>query len=118
MGAAAAGEYEDAGVGPFEGFEVCGELAFSQRMGQAFLILLEIPFKGFRVNVGPAESVAAVGRIAEVIDFVPGLSDARDDFRIVLVPPAGGDTISTRDVYNLATKTILGSKHSQSGRCA
>ena len=43
VGAAAAGEDEDAGIGPFEGVEVGGELAFGEGMAEAFGVLGEGP---------------------------------------------------------------------------
>ena len=46
---------------------------------------------GVFVDVGPVETGSAVGRIAEVIDFMPGGPEGLDHFWIVFVPPAGGD---------------------------
>ncbi len=42
-------------------------------------------------HIGPAEPVSAVGRVAEVIDFMARFAQGLDDFGVVLVSPAGGD---------------------------
>ena len=60
-------------------------------MVQSLLVLVEAPIWGVLVDVGPVETVAAVGRVAEVVDFVPGLTEARYHLGIIFVPPAGGD---------------------------
>lgn len=91
MGTAAAGEYQDAGVRPFQGLEVGRELALGLRVMQTLGVLLEGPVRGVFVHVGPTESFSAVRRVAEVIDFVAGGAQALDDLGVVLVPPAGGD---------------------------
>ena len=91
VGAAAAGEDEDAGVGPGEGVDVGLELALGEGVVEAFGVLGEGPFGGVRVDVGPVEAGAAVGRVAEVVDFVARLAQAPYDFGEVLVSPAGGD---------------------------
>ncbi len=91
MGAAAAGEDEDAGVGPAQGVQVGGELALGERVVEAFGVLGEGPVRGGRVDVGPVEAGAAVGRVAEVVYFVARLAQAPYDFGEVLVSPAGGD---------------------------
>ncbi len=90
VGAAAAGEDEDAGVGPAQGVQVGGELAFGFGVVEAFGVLGEGPVRGGRVDVGPVEAGAAVGRVAEVVDFVARLAQAPYDFGVVLVSPAGG----------------------------
>ena len=56
VGAAAAGEYEDAGVRPFQGCQVGGELAFRLRVVKSFGILREGPGRGVFVDVRPAEA--------------------------------------------------------------
>jgi len=91
VGAAPAGEDEDAGVGPAEGVEVGGELALGLGVAEAFAVLVEGPVGGGGVDVGPVEAGAAVGRVAEVVDFVARLAQAPYDFGVVLVSPAGCD---------------------------
>ena len=95
VGAAAAGKDENAGVGPFQGFQVGGELAFRQGVMQTLGILFECPFRGFRVDVGPMETRPAVRRIAEVIHFVTGLAEALHHVGEVRIPPAGGNIDSS-----------------------
>ena len=90
VGAAAAGEDEDAGVGPAQGVQVGGELAFGLGVVEAFAVFFEGPGWGVLVDVGPVEAGAAVGRVAEVVDFVARLAQAPYDFGEVLVSPAGG----------------------------
>ena len=91
MGAAAAGEDEDAGVGPFQSLQVGLELPFGLRMVQALGILRKAPVRGVFVDVRPAETISAVRRIPEIIDFVPGLPEAGHHFGEISVPPAGSD---------------------------
>ncbi len=43
------------------------------------------------INVCPAEAIAAMRRIAKILDFVPGFLKAGHHFGVVGVPPAGGD---------------------------
>ena len=60
-------------------------------MVQTLGVLLEGSVRGVLVNVGPAEAVASVGRVAEVIDLVAGGPEGLNDIGVVLVPPTGGN---------------------------
>ena len=107
VGAAAAGEDEDAGVGPIQGLEVGGELAFGEGVVEAFGVLGEGPGGGVRVDVGPVEAGAAVGRVTEVIDFVARSPEAGDDVGVIGVPPAGCDVDFGHDDKDSFTKISI-----------
>ena len=94
VGAAAAGEDEDAGVGPVQGVQVGGELAFGFGVVEAFAVFVEGPVGRVFVDVGPVEAGAAVGRVTEVVDFVSRGAEALHYLCVVFVPPAGGDVYS------------------------
>ena len=91
VGAAAGGEDEDAGVGPFQGFKIGLKLLLSQGVLETLSILVESPVQGVFVDTCPFETVAAVRGIAEVIDAVPLGAEALHHFGEIWVPPAGGD---------------------------
>lgn len=91
VSAAAAGENQDAGIGPFKGLQIGLELTLGLRMVQAFGILLESPFRGVFVDVRPSESIAAVGRVPEIIYFVSCFAKLCNNFGVVGVSPTGGD---------------------------
>ena len=63
VGTAAAGEYKDTCVGPFQGFQIGSKLALGFRVVKTFGILLKGPIRGVFVDIGPAESISAVRRI-------------------------------------------------------
>ena len=91
VGAAAGGEDEDAGVGPFQGFKIGLKLLLSQGVLETLCILVEGPVQGVFVDTCPFETVAAVRGIAEVIDAVAFGAEALYHFGKIGVPPAGGD---------------------------
>ena len=91
VGAAAGGEDEDAGVGPFQGFKIGLKLLLSQGVLETLSILVESPVQGVFVDTCPFETVAAVWGIAEVIDTVSFGAEALYHFGEIGVPPAGGD---------------------------
>lgn len=91
VGAAAAREYEDAGVGGLEGLQIGRKLTFGQWMVQSVGVLLEGPIRGVFVDVSPMEADAAVRRIPEIIDSQAFFLEAFDNSFVVWVSPAGGD---------------------------
>ena len=70
MGAAAAGEYQDAGIGPFKGLDVIGKLALREGVAEAGGVLGEVPVCRVGVHVGPVEAGTAGERVTEVVDLV------------------------------------------------
>jgi len=53
------------------------------------------------------EAGAAVGRVAEVVDFVACFAEAGDDGGVVLVSPTGGDVDSGHGLMFVFTKIII-----------
>ena len=98
VGAAAAGEYKDTGVGPFQGLQIGRKLALGFRVVKTFGILLEGPVRSVFVDIGPAESISTVRWSAEVVDFVAGGAQALDDLGVLLISPAGGDVNLSHNV--------------------
>ena len=101
VGTAAAGQHQDAGVRPFKGFEVIGELPFRCRMDQTFLILGERPFRAVRVDFSLAESVSAARRVPEIIHFVSVFPEFLHNLGIVLIAPARRYIDSCHDRFGL-----------------
>jgi hypothetical protein len=88
VGATPAGEYQEAGVGPFQSIEVALELKLRCRMTQAFLVPGDIPTVKFRIKILPEESTFAVRGIPEIIYFVSAFPKPVHNFRVKLVSPA------------------------------
>ena len=68
VGAAAAGEYEDAGIGPTHGVEVGLEAFFGNGVGQALDVLGRLPVLPVFIYVGPVEGAGrfVIGLAADV----------------------------------------------------
>ena len=94
VGAAAAGEYEDADIGPKHGVQVGLEAFLGDGVGQVLDVLGRLPVLPVFIYVGPVEAAGVVFGIAEVIDLVAGFPQRGHHFGLVWVPPAGGDVDS------------------------
>ena len=91
VGAAAAWENEDAGVGLLQGLQIGRKLAFGKWMVQSFGVLFKRPIRGVFVHVSPMEPIAAMRWITEVIYGETFGLEAFDYILIIWVSPAGGD---------------------------
>ena len=61
VGTAAAREYEHAGIGPLQRFQIGRELALRERVMQPLGIFPEGPIGGVFVYIGPMETGSAMG---------------------------------------------------------
>jgi hypothetical protein len=68
VGAAAAGEYEDADIGPKHGVQVCLEAFLGDGVGQALDVLGRLPVLPVFIYVGPVEGAGrfVIGLAADV----------------------------------------------------
>ena len=73
MGGTTARKNQDAGIRPLQRFDVIGELLLRGGMRKTVCVFCESPFCAIRVDVSPMETVTALRRIAEIIDFVSTL---------------------------------------------
>ena len=94
VGAAAAGEYEDADIGPKHGVEVGLEAFLGNGVGEVADVFGWLPVLPVLVHIGPMETAGVVFGVTEVVDLVACFSQRGHHFGLVFVPPAGGDVNS------------------------
>jgi hypothetical protein len=90
VSAAATRENQDAGVGRFEGIQVCSELTFGEWMVQSFGVFLKSPVRSILVYISPMETGTTVRRVTEIIDIVTFGPKAGYHFWVIRVSPTGG----------------------------
>src|SRR5262245_2826798 len=91
MRAAPTGKHEDAGIAPVQRVAVEFEAAISGRLSNGMDVLPDRPIEPVWIDLAPREPVVVLGRIAEVIDIVAGVTQRLDHGGLLLVPPRRGD---------------------------
>ena len=90
VGGSAAGEYQDADIGPTHGVKIALESVAGPFVVQVGDVVPGGPLLPVGVNVAPEESAAAVGRVAEIKYLVTLLAELLYYIGLVGVFPDGG----------------------------
>ena len=90
VGGSAAGEYQDADIGPSHGVKIALESVSGPFVVQVAYVVLGGPILPIRIHIFPKEAAFAVGRVAEIKYLVTLLAELLYHLGLVGVSPAGG----------------------------